>query len=133
MSFKEKIDKIISASELRSGKRKLTINKIEATLEVDGTIYKNYKADTYPKDQGLISKMLNKFGISSEWWETGKGEIFIANGTPVPESDKKNIDDEGIVLLAKAIAKHAEVIHDQMIKIKQLEDFIRSKGLTPPL
>lgn len=80
MSFTRKIDMILEAKKLE----RLSINKIEKQLGVDGTIYKAHKADKYPVDSELVRKLIGILGIRQEWWdkewESGSTDIFI---TPV--------------------------------------------------
>lgn len=133
MSFQKKIDKVLEASKLLPGKRKLTINKIETELGIESTIRKNYNADTYPTDEDLIPELIRKFGINPEWWQTEQGEVFIVKGTPVTESVKKNTDREEISILIKNLNRYGETNEYLMKRIKDLEDFIKSKGLATPI
>jgi hypothetical protein len=83
MSFRKKIDMLLEAKKLE----RLSINKIEQALAVDGTIYKNHKADTYPTESKLVSEIIRIYNIRQEWWdkewETGSNNIF---NTSVPKS-----------------------------------------------
>lgn len=89
MSFRAKIDKILEAKQLE----RLSINKIEKLLGVDGTIYKAHKDDRYPVDSELIPKLIGKLGIRQQWWdkdwETGSTDIFITHEQKEPAIPEK--------------------------------------------
>lgn len=80
MSFRKKIDMILEAKQLE----RLTINKIERSIEKDGTIYKAYKDDREPADLEIVRKLIGTLNIRQEWWdkewESGSKDIF---NTPV--------------------------------------------------
>lgn len=89
---------------------KLSVNKIERILGVDGTIYKALKAEDYIPDPELSSDIVRKFGIRQAWWdkewETGTLDMFEKNPTPVPNSEQPTITEEQklIATLERAVA-----------------------------
>lgn len=88
MNFKEKIDNLLRVS----GKKFNSIYDLELKSGVGtGTIRKAYDENREPSKR-TIWKFLESLSINTEWWETGKGEIYLENPTPVPKSDdnKKN-------------------------------------------
>ena len=90
MSFRTKIDMILKAKKLE----RLSINKIEKLLGVDGTIYKAHKANKYPVDPNLVSELLRKLRIRQGWWDkdwaSGSTDIFEKNGTSVQNEPAVN-------------------------------------------
>jgi DNA repair exonuclease SbcCD ATPase subunit len=88
MSFKKKIDMLLEAKKLD----KLSINKMERDLGLDGTIYKGVKNPDYIPDPGLVSEIVRKYNIRKQWWdkdwETGSNDIF---NTSVPESTDNTV------------------------------------------
>lgn len=129
MQFREKIDKILSSNKLGIDSPYGLEVKIGAS---PGSISKYYKKGTSP-GRGTIKKILDGAGVNPEWWESGKGEIFIVKGTSVPESDKKNTDRDEISILIKNLNRYGELNEHLLSRIKDLEDFIKSKGLAPPV
>lgn len=89
---------------------KLSVNKIERALGVDGTIYKALKAENYIPDLELSSDIVRKFHIKQSWWdkewETGTLDMFEENPTPVPNSGGPSITEEQklIATLERAVA-----------------------------
>lgn len=73
MSFEQKIDKILKANALG-------INYPSALEEYlglgTGTITKPLGNGKSP-GKGTIKKIIEKLRINQDWWETGKGEIFL--------------------------------------------------------
>jgi hypothetical protein len=84
MSFKKKIELILKAKELD----KLSINKMEQALGLDGTIYKGVKNPDYIPDPNLVSEILRKYRIKESWWNkdwaTGSLDMF----EPKPTRDE---------------------------------------------
>lgn len=91
MSFKKRIDKILEAKQLE----RLSINKIERLLGVDGVIYKAHKGDYFPTDPNLISEMIRKLSIRQEWWdrdwETDSKDIFITRDDKPTDNSESDI------------------------------------------
>lgn len=133
MSFKKKIDMILEARKLQ----RLTINKIEKLLGVDGTIYKAYKDDREPADSEIVRKLIGKLGIRQAWWdkewESDSKEIFNTSVRNEPavaekptEGDAARIYEE---LYEKFLGTNSEylMIHRDILKehrlvaVKQLE------------
>lgn len=89
MSFEQKIDKILKANALG-------INYPSALEEYlglgTGTITKPLGNGKSP-GKGTIKKIIEKLRINPDWWETGKGEMYLQpplvsnNDTPsIPEA-----------------------------------------------
>lgn len=76
MSFRKKIDMILEAKKLE----RLSKNKIERLMGVDGTIYKAYDDDREPADSEIVRKLIDVLCVRQEWWdkewETGSMNIF---------------------------------------------------------
>lgn len=98
---------------------RLSINKIERLLGVDGTIYKAYKAGEYPKDPNLISKLIKLLNIRQEWWDTdwesGNMDVFSriltreANEAAIPQKKIEALKDFNFETLKQM---YAGVQHD---------------------
>lgn len=79
MNFPEKLDKVLKVSKLVSN-----INQLEKRIGVStGTILKPYN-EGKPPGLGTVKKIIEYLGISQEWWDTGKGDIF--NSKPNTET-----------------------------------------------
>lgn len=136
MSFRKKIDMILKAKKLE----RLSINKIERELDVDGVIYKNHKADTYPTDSKLISDFIRIYRIRQQWWdkewEIDGSVIFDEKVQEKEKSEWSTITEEQklIATLERAVAildKDNEKLWEQN---KTLLSFIIEKlGINPPL
>jgi phage repressor protein C with HTH and peptisase S24 domain len=97
MDFREKIDNLLRVKELQIR----NIDDLEAKMGLgaekeqigDQTIRKAYNENRNPsrKTQG---KIISRFNLNPEWWETGTGPIFTENGTRVnePESGKYTVN-----------------------------------------
>lgn len=87
MTFKEKIDKILSINKLKID----SPSGLEQFLGVGvGSILKNYRNNQMPgrKVEKIIKE---KLGINSKWWETGEGDIFTADGN----ADSGGVNEDG--------------------------------------
>lgn len=98
MNFKEKIDKLLSVS----GKKFNSLYDLEVKSGVGmGTIRKAYEENREPSKR-IIWKFLESLSINTDWWETGKGDIYLEKGTQMPKTDDSNgkhsgSDDERIL------------------------------------
>lgn len=82
MTFKEKIDKLLSISE----KKFNSIYDLEVKSGIGmGTIRKAYDENRQPSNR-IIWKFLECLNINPEWWETGKGDIYLSNNTHVDKT-----------------------------------------------
>jgi hypothetical protein len=103
MSFKEKIDKILEVNTLGIHSVFALEKRIGASV---GSIRKYHVQDKYP-GQASIKKLLNELGISSEWWSTGIGEVFVKNTS---SSESESVAREPVIEY-----KSAEYYRDQLI------------------
>lgn len=72
MNFSDKLDKVFKVSKLVSN-----VNQLEKRIGVStGTILKPYN-DRKPPGLGTVKKIIDYLGINQEWWDTGKGDMFI--------------------------------------------------------
>lgn len=120
MTFKDKIYKILKTNDLNLG----SVEDIALKTGVKaGTLY---KAMGDQDGMGLKNTriLLDKIGINSEWWDTGKGEVFIKKPTPEIKSEQADILDNPLV---KNFVKHIHLL-EEMIKMKD-EEIARLKGL----
>lgn len=73
---------------------RLSVNKIEQSLGLDGTIYKGMKKDNYVPDPNLVSEIIRKYRIKSSWWDkdwkTGTLDMFEENPTSVDKTGDNN-------------------------------------------
>lgn len=128
MSFKEKIDKILEANKLGINSISAFEDKIEAGR---GAINDFYKENREP---GRITlKRIKTFpGLSWEWWETGKGDVFITNSTGVEKAGdnkpngltKKETfytdlieSNEEYSLIPRAVLKDYKIVPDKIIDV----------------
>lgn len=106
MNFIEKIDKLLSISK----------NKISSIQELErvtglgmNTIRKAY-TENREMSKRSTWKLLEEMGINQEWWDTGKGEIFIEKGT-----DELNPDDKKQMAVYQEFSKERE-LYERIIK-----------------
>jgi hypothetical protein len=93
MSFREKIDKILRVNTLKIN----SVNGLEKFIEAsNGSISKYYQLDEEPGGN-TIKKILSLPGLNQEWWDSGKGEVFVENSTAAI----KSTDRKGFVKSAK--------------------------------
>jgi hypothetical protein len=94
MSFKRKIDMILEARKLQ----RLSRNRIEQMIGVDGTIYKAYDDDREPADSEIVRKLIGTLGIRQQWWdkdwESGSTDIFITPVQNDPHKHRNGQDDD---------------------------------------
>lgn len=79
MDFAQKIDKVLKTNkkEIRS------IGALESFLQLGlHTLRSAIKEGREPSRKVQV-KIVEGMGISWDWWDTGKGEIFSEKGTPV--------------------------------------------------
>lgn len=99
---------ILKAKQLE----RLSINRIEKLLGVDGTIYKAHKADKYPVDPDLVSELVRKLGIRQEWWDrewkTNSDNIFITSVQNRTDNKEKNLADTLDEAMNKVIKDEGE-------------------------
>jgi hypothetical protein len=77
MTFKEKIDKVLKA-------KKMKLWQLAEESGLGSTLEKAYAENREMRTKGT-DQFLQKIGISSEWWEFGKGEMIT---TPVLKIQK---------------------------------------------
>lgn len=84
MTFQEKIDKLLKVNKLGIN----TVYGLEAQIgAAPGAISKPLKKGDEP-GPGTIKKIRDGVpGLNPDWWETGKGEVFI---TEVPQPGNNN-------------------------------------------
>ena len=125
MSFRKKIDMILEAKKLQ----RLSKNKIEQMIGVDGTIYKAYNDDREPADSEIVRNLIGTLGIRQQWWdkewESGSKDIFNtsvqgeAAVAEKPLGEQKDIYKE---LYNKFIGEGSEylLIHRDVLKEHRL-------------
>lgn len=116
MTFKEKIDNILRISN----KKFTSVYDLELKSGVGmGTLRKAYDENREPSKR-TIWKLLESIGVNPEWWETGKGDIFL---TPVPEpaiNEKEKDPYELIRILTRNIDRMGELNEYLLKKVKDL-------------
>ena len=132
MTFKEKIDKLLSIS----GKKFNSVYDLEVQSGVGmGTIRKAYDENREPSKR-IIWKFLETLSINPEWWESGIGNIYLENGTGMQKSsDNKEkpaeeiyrwLEDTDYTLVPKAII---DVLRKDIdANSKKFQDIIDSKN-----
>lgn len=77
--------------------QRLSRNKIEQMIGVDGTIYKAYDDDREPADSEIVRKLIGTLGIRQAWWdkdwETGSMDIFNTPVTDEPAIAEKTLGE----------------------------------------
>lgn len=92
MTFKEKIDKILTYNKLGINSVSALEDKIEAGR---GAINEFYNENREPGRKTL--KKIKSFpGLNENWYDTGKGEIFIENSTSVEKQKTSKENREPI-------------------------------------
>lgn len=97
-----------------------------------GSVSKFLNADEEPS-LGTIKKIQEVLSINTEWWETGKGDIYLRNGThDYNQSDNKQkqlmtpretfyIDliekNEEYNLIPRAVLKDYKIVPDKIIDV----------------
>lgn len=120
MDFSEKISNI-----LRTNKLGLATN--EALSEFCGfhkdTIRKAIERGT-SLNKSYTRILTDKIGINPDWWDTGKGDVYVKNGTQDGEIRTKNEKELTVKnqLLRKGSETADEVILFLLDKIKKYED-----------
>lgn len=120
LTFKEKIDKILKY-------RKLTINRIETKLDVDGTFRKAYNENREPNED-LVSEFLRNFRIRQTWWDEPVGDteadIFLPKGTNEPSVETLNKKDPGdeVRILIKNLDRMGEMNEFLLRELKSYQD-----------
>lgn len=82
MTFKDRIDRLLEIKKLD----RLSINKIEKALNVDGTIYKGIKDPDYIPSSELVSEIIRIYNLKRSWWDNplsnNPDDIYVENHTP---------------------------------------------------
>lgn len=90
MTFKEKIDKLLSVSK----KKFNSLYDLETKSGLGmGTLRKAYEENREPSNR-IIGKFLETLRINTEWWETGNGEIYLGKGTDDDKLDNNKEKEE---------------------------------------
>lgn len=92
--------------------QRLSRNKIEQMIGVDGTIYKAYDDDREPADSEIVRNLIGTLGIRQQWWdkdwESGSKDIFITHDENPPPIAGKPIKGEPLKLLQDALAEGSD-------------------------
>lgn len=111
MNFREKIDKLLTVRDKK-------INSIHDLERISGlgmnTLRKAYDENREPSKK-TVWKILESLEISSEWWDTGKGEIFTENSTQVREDYVKS----------NAAATELDVVPVRIVEVKAQAGYMR--------
>lgn len=119
MTFKEKIDKILEVNKL----------KIESVSGLEDFVKSSRSAinDFYNLNREPGRKTLKKIkslpGLNLEWYDTGKGPVFVENGTPAI-----NIDEPKNQTEPKEKDPESEDIRALLKKLDSLTDNVNSFG-----
>lgn len=115
MTFKEKIDNILRIR----GKKFKSIQDLELAAGLGmNTLRKAYNENREPSRK-VVGKLLEEIGINPEWYETGKGEVFL---TLVPEAAiKEKEPDERVRLLIQNLDRMGELNIYLLQRVKDLE------------
>lgn len=124
MTFKEKIDNILSANNLGID----SPSGLEEKLGIgQGSISKSYynkKEDESP-GRATIKKIIEGMGINRKWWDTGEGDIFLTStglvksSGEVKETFYKNLieGNEEYSLIPRAVLKDYKIVPDKIIDV----------------
>lgn len=98
MTFKEKIDKILSTNTLQID----SVTELEQKIGAgSGSVLKYYKQNQSPGGK-TVRKITEVLGISRHWWANGIGEIYSItqplNGVPKEKIAEKSIDEEQLTM-----------------------------------
>ena len=141
MSFKKKIELLLKTKQLG----RITRNKIERDLTLDGTLYKGLKKEDWEPDPEISKEIVRKYGIKQSWWdkdwETGSldmfedkpkpGNILTDNDENIPKGDPEVYRTivEGnteYVLMKRSIIEDAEIISKKQLdaNIKNMDTIV---------
>lgn len=105
MTFKEKIHTILKTNKLGL----TSVEDIAGKTGIKvGTIYKAMG----PQDGmglKLTRKLLDGIGIETQWWESGKGDIYITSVPDEPPLNKKDPASEENRILIRNLDRMGEV------------------------
>lgn len=115
MDFRQKIDNILAAREISS------VSKLAKESGLGNTLEKAYQKNT-ELGPSTKQKFLHNMGISSNWWETGEGAIFITQGHKMGEVKETFYRDliennPEYSLLPKAVLKDYKIVPDNIINM----------------
>ena len=118
MSFQEKIDKILKANKLHIN----SVYGLELFVKASvGSISKPIAKGIEP-GLGTIKKIREGLpGLNQDWWDTGKGEVFIENSTYVETPIKKDPSEE-VRILARNIDRMGAMNEYLLEEIKKYRD-----------
>jgi transcriptional regulator with XRE-family HTH domain len=135
MNFREKIDNLLRVSE----KKFNSLYDLEQKSGVGtGTLRKAYEDNREPSKR-TIWKFLESLSINTDWWETGKGDIYLGNSTHdhnQTDNKQKPMDDidESNRKLAELVEGKTEyvlvprnVLQDKY-RLVPLEQFLKDKA-----
>lgn len=116
MGFKEKIDKILKHNTLGIN----SVSGLEDFIEAGrGAVNEFYNDDREP-GRKTLKKIKSLPGLNLDWYETGKGDIFI---TSVPEADdntnKKDPETE-LRILRQIVIRMGETNDYLLKRLKEL-------------
>ncbi len=118
MNFKEKMDKILTISEL-------SIGAIEAKCGISNATLRNkYKDNEFPTKK-IIDKLIIGLGINEDWWKTGKGDILIPSNRKdwgISEVGKNTLNDEDLRIALRALIQKDKTIERLVAEIEELKN-----------
>lgn len=129
MSFREKIDNILKYNKLGIN----TVYGLEAFVKASpGAISKPLNKGEEP-GPGTVKKIREGLpGLNQEWYDTGKGDVFVSNVTYAQKAGDNNLNGHGAretfytdliennveySLLPRAVLKDYKIVPDKIIDV----------------
>lgn len=107
MIFSEKISKILTYNELNIG----SISALEDFCGIGRNTLKKALDENRPPTMRILKRLYDKIGLNPNWWETGKGEIFLEKhtrvGEPALRQEAAEIEQDVVGVRVVEIKAHA--------------------------
>jgi hypothetical protein len=129
MSFKEKIDKILSDNHLQID----SVTALEDYVEAGRSSINNFYKENKEPGRKTLKKIKSLPGLNLEWYETGKGQVFLKNGTGVKESTDNSIMEDPEEVYRKLVEGNTEYVLiprsvlQEKYRLVSLEQFQKDK------
>lgn len=122
MTFKEKIDKILSTNTLGIN----SVSALEDFVKAGRGAINDFYKDNREPGRKTLKKIKSLPGLNTEWYDTGKGEVFTGKSTYVdlliekkdPDysriSEDNKATDELLLYLLNRLKKYEEKYGDNI-------------------
>jgi hypothetical protein len=116
MTFKEKIDKILEINNLKIE----SVSALEDFVGAGRSAINDFYNENREPGRKTLKKIKSLPGLNLEWYDTGKGPVFLKNGTP-----DINIDEQPVI----REQKKDPAVDDRILKkLDSLTDNVNAFG-----